>query len=119
MKSVVNENKRRYDNDEELIDTRKKYINYINNNKVKYQENWIKFCLGEDLFEIIKKKYYYDKQELYNACMKLNINDFDSYKEHYKLNNMLPPPNYINDGFYQDMDHKFNLNILLQPELID
>jgi predicted helicase len=114
---LIFENKKRYENGEELIDTRKKCIQFLKSRGIeepKNIKNWIRYGLGEKIFNKIKENYYYSNDEIIEACKKIEINDFYEYKKKFSQNIKLPNPNYINDGFYYDMDSKFNLNILLK-----
>jgi hypothetical protein len=119
---IIHENKRRYINGLELIDTKVKCLNFLEEEcetDIPNPDNWIKYCLGSDLFLEIKKKYYYSKEELIIACHKIKITDFETYKKRYKKDLKLPSPNYINDGFYQDLDPKFNIITLLDTSNYD
>ena len=122
---VCIENKKRYNQGIDLIDTKEKCSKFFLNNGINdnpnenKKTNWVKYCLGNTLFEEIKSKYYYDKKELTNACEKLNINDFNEYKKLYINDKKLPSPEYINDGFYIDLDEKFNLTNLIQSNFED
>ena len=114
---IVYENKRRYANSLPLIDTKMKCLNYLKEEHehiIPDIDNWVEFCLGKKLFEVIKKKYYYNKTDLSNSLNKLNINDFEEYKLNYHKDKKLPGPDYINDGFFNDLDEKFNFNSLLK-----
>ena len=66
------------------------------------------------MFEEIKKQYYYTEEEILKACNKINIYDFDNYKKFHKKDKKLPPIDYINDGFYYDLKHNFNITSLLE-----
>lgn len=113
---IIKENIKRYMNDDELIDTKNKCSEYLkseNETIILETPNWIKYCLGNKLFEIMKRKYYYDKDEFKNACDKIHITNFETYKKYYKLDKKLPTAEYLNDGFYYDMDNKFNVDVLL------
>lgn len=112
-----NENYLRWLSSINLIDTQKKCLEFLHSeyeNKMPKTKNWIKFCLGNDIFLELTKKYYYSKTDLCQSCNKLGIINFESYKKKYMKDERLPHPNYINDGFYQDLDEKFNIDILLQ-----
>lgn len=115
--ALIFENKKRYQNCEELTDTRKKCLEFLKNNGINEEpisvQNWIKYCVGETLFKLIKEKYYYTKDEIKNACDNNMIIDVDSYKSKYAKDLKLPSYDYINNGFYYDMDPKFNLSIML------
>lgn len=116
-KILINENKRRYTNNQELIDTRNKCIKYLKESgidNIPITTNWIKYCLGNDLFDIIKNKYYYTKEDLLQACIENDIYDCTTYKLLHNNDKKLPSFKYINNGFYYDMDNKFNLTILLE-----
>lgn len=118
---IVNENKKRYNNKQELIDSQNKCLEYLheqNITDIPETNNWIKYCLGDILFEQIKKQYYYNKDELKKACIDNKIYNFNDYKEKYTLDHKLPHPIYINDGFYHDIDNQFNLDILLQQNIV-
>jgi len=113
---LINENKRRFNENKELIDTKDKCINFLkkhNINKEPITKNWIKYCLGNTLFEEIKKQYYYKKEDILEACTRIGIYDFTDYKKLYVKDKMLPSIDYINNGFYIDMNPKFNLTVLL------
>lgn len=113
---IIHENKRRYINGLKLIDTKVKCLKFLEEEcetDIPNPENWIKYCLGSDLFLEIKKKYYYSKEELIIACNKINIVDSITYKRYYKKDPKLPQPDYISDGFYHDLDKNFNITLLL------
>lgn len=119
---IIHENKRRYINGLKLIDTKVKCLKFLEEEcetDTPNPDNWIKYCLGSDLFLEIKKKYYYSKEELIIACGKINITDFETYKKRYRKDLKLPSPDYINDGFYQDLDTKFNIITLLDKNNYD
>ena len=114
---IIYENKRRLLNKQELIDTKKKCLKFLKDeceDKTPKTKNWIKFCIGTDLFLEMKKKYYYNKDELKEAFVKLKINDFDDYKIKYTNDDRLPHPDYINDGFYYDLDERFDIMSLIE-----
>ena len=118
-KKLIYENKRLYINNQDLIDTRNKCLVFLNNEcepHTPITKNWIKFCVGNDIFSELKTKYYYSKNELCNACEQLEIVNFETYKTLHRTDPRLPCPDYINDGFYQDLDEKFNINSLLQVQ---
>lgn len=113
---LINENKKRYENNIELLDTRKKCIKFLKSLDIeepKNVNNWIKYSLGNKLFEIIVKNYCYNINEFKHICRKLNINNYDEYKIKYKNNKYLPSPDYINNGFYDDLKQIFNINDIL------
>ena len=113
---ITQENIRRYTQKLELIDNKKKCIDFINRlGKIYYPTpvNWIRYCTDSQLFITIRNQYY-NKNDLIRACHNLNIFDFDTYKTLYHNDPKLPPPSYINEGFYYDVDEKFNLDKLLQ-----
>lgn len=113
---IVHENNRRYINGLKLIDTKAKCLKYLRDeceSDIPNPDNWVKFCLGTNLFPIIRRLYYYSKEELITACHRVGIIDFETYKKYYKMDVRLPSPSYINDGFYQDLDPKFNIITLL------
>lgn len=115
-KIIIKENKKRISNCGYLIDTKKKCIEYlqsINIQEIPYTSNWVKYTLGNKEFNEIKNKYYYSIDDFVNACNKLNISNFTTYKLYYTKDNKMPPPEYINDGFYYDLDPTFNLQKLL------
>ena len=45
--------------------------------------------------------------------------DFVDYKDKYKLDLRLPSPDYINSGFYYDLDSKFDIVSLMQEDVED
>ena len=113
---IIYENKRRYVNGLKLIDTKVRCLKFLEEeceNEIPNPDNWIKYCFGNDIFMEMKKKYYYTKEELIEACRVNKIVDFETYKKRYKKDPKLPRPDYINDGFYQDLDKKFNIITLL------
>jgi hypothetical protein len=117
---IIYENKRRALNNLDLIDTKKKCLEFLKSeceSKTPVTNNWVKFCLGNDLFSERTNKYYYNKDEFRKACEINNISDFETYKLYYSKDIKLPSPEYINDGFYQDLDDKFNVNIILQSNV--
>lgn len=115
---LIFENKRRYENDEELIDTKEKILEYLKNKGINEEpenvKNWVRYALGEKIFNKIKEKYYFTKEEIIGACKKIGITDFSDYKKKKNADLSLVPYSYINDGFYYDLDPKFNLNVLLK-----
>ncbi|VVU94784.1 Type III restriction enzyme, res subunit [seawater metagenome] len=114
QKLIIFENKKRYKYNQELIDTKRKCLEFIGNNKINDQEiyNWQKFCLG-NMYEEIKNQYYNTKQDILMACKRLNITGFENYKSLYKKDQKLPPEDYINEGFYNYIPN-FNLTSLLE-----
>jgi len=117
---LIFENKKRYETGAELIDTRNKCLQFLKKNKIleepKNIKNWIRYTLGEKIFEKIKNNYYYTSDEIINTCKKIKITDFESYKKNFSKNVKLPQPIYINDGFYYDMDPNFNIEFLLSVD---
>lgn len=116
-KKIINENKRRLVNNQELIDTKIKCFQYLKDEhetETPSPKNWIRFCLGDDLFLELTKKYCYSIDDLINSCFELQITCFEEYIYKYSKNHRLPSPSYIDGGFYQDLDEKFNLDSLLQ-----
>jgi hypothetical protein len=119
---IIYENKKRFTNGCELIDTKYKCLKYLQNNCETFIPspiNWIKYCCGKELFLVIIQKYYYNREELKNAMTKLNIFSFEDYKMKYHLDKKLPKPDYINDGFYYDMDCKFDIMELVSVDDYD
>ena len=85
---IINENIKRFNDKSELIDTKIKCLNFLKKcgvDKIPVTKNWIKYSLGNKLFEIIKEKYYYIKDDLVTACKNINVFDY----EQYKVNNIL------------------------------
>lgn len=41
-------------------------------------------------------------------------NDMHTYQQNYNKDIRLPSLEYINDGFYQDLNEKFNIDTLMQ-----
>lgn len=113
---VIAENKRRYTNGLPLIDTQSKCIDFLTNEgetDVPSPTNWVKYCLGNELFAIIKSKYYYTKAEIENACKCLEIISMKTYRDMHEQDPKLPPIEYINGGFYDEISTDFNLNVFL------
>lgn len=120
---VINENKKRWNENNNLIDTKKKCIQFWKDSGIddKYPttKNWVKFCLGNDLFQEFQKYYYYDKKLFLEACQKLRIKSSNDYRNMYNKDKKLPSFDYISDGFYYDLDPKFNLQLLLNTDIDD
>ncbi len=113
---IIYENKKRMIKGKELIDSKKKCLEFLkskNENVIPYTNNWIKYCLGNNLFLEMKNKYYYSKEELKKVFEKLKMKNFEEYKIKYVKDEKLPPPIYINDGFYYDLDNKLDISSLM------
>lgn len=114
---LIYENKKRINENKILIDTRKTCLEFLKNNEINEEpiniKNWVKYCVGETIFKLMKEKYYYTKDEFKNACINCMITDVNSYKSKCGKDFKLPPHDYINNGFYYDMDPKFNLSMML------
>lgn len=115
---LIFENKRRYENNEELIDTKEKIFEYLESKEINEEpenvKNWVRYALGEKIFNKIKENYYYTKDEIIDACKNIGVTDFNDYKKKYVLDKKMPSYIYVNDGFYYDLDIKFNINIILK-----
>ena len=119
LRRILNKkNKELSNKNKELIDTKKKCIEFLKEKgypeppiKVK-DDNWVKWCLGDSLYEEIKEKYH-KKEDLVQACHNIGIHDMESYKKNHTKDKRLPPSDYINDGFYS----KLNLTTLLDSNL--
>jgi len=102
---MVNENK--------LIDTKKKLIHYLEDNNISEeiydQKNWVKYCLGNKNFELLKKYYYYSMDDFIASCHTLKIMSVAEYKENRAQDYRLPSLKYLYNGFYYDLCHKFGL----------
>lgn len=116
---IILENMTRYINNEKLIITKNKIYKFLKNkdihdiyNKINIK-NIIKYALGEKLFYEIQKKYYYTKEEIIKACINLNIYDYKTYKIFHIKDAKLPSYKFIDNGFYNDIDEKFNIDILM------
>jgi predicted helicase len=119
---IIYENKRRLTNNLELIDTKKKCLEFLKKEKetvVPTTNNWVKNCLGNDWFDELKKKYYYNKNDLKEALLKLQIIDFEDYKVRYSNDCKLPSPEYIDNGFYFDTDNKTYLFSLIEADFVN
>ena len=120
---LIYENKRRYENNEELIDTRKKCIQFLKSKNINEEpqniKNWVRYCFGEKLFEKIWNMYYTSIDSFKNACISLDITDSESYKQKYKKDKLFPSYEYINSGFYTDLNKTFNLDTLLSKMIED
>lgn len=55
---------------------------------------------------------------MYFLKLKINIIT-QTYKKRYKRDLRLPSSNYVNDGFHQDLDEKFNIITLLDTNKYD
>jgi len=112
---LIDMNFKLFKNNNELICTKNKVVSHL---KKKGESsipnptngNWVKYSIGDKLFEIMKSNYYYTKEEIKKACHNLNIYDFDDYIKNWKNDSKLPNEEWINKGgFYYDMDEKFNI----------
>jgi predicted helicase len=113
---LIRENKNRINKNEQLIDTKNKCYEYLGKENKKilgYQDNWVKFCVGDKIFNIIKDKYYETTNDIIEACKQLNIYTCKEYAIKYKKDNRLPSIEYIDNGFYNEYDNKINLQLLL------
>jgi len=110
---IIYENKRRIINNLDLIDAEKKCLEFLKSefeNEIPNPKNWVKYCLGNELFDEIKKKYY-EETELIKVFEKHEIKCYYDYVK--TTNDKLPSMEYINSGFYNckdDCRYKFNLN---------
>jgi hypothetical protein len=75
-------------------------------------DNMVRWCLGARLFGVMESKYYYDIGLFFGACKKLNICSRDDYVRSHIIDPMLPPIEYLNNGFYCDLYPQFNLQSL-------
>jgi len=122
---IILENTRRYNDNVELIDTKRKCVQFLKNRNVDADDipqnisNWVLYCIGVKLFDKIRNNYYSSIDEFINACMKIGIYDSDSYVNNYKCDPKLPPFEYIDDGFYTYLDSTFNLTHLLSKNCED
>lgn len=121
---LINENEIRYKNKLSLLDSKEKALEYLKNQGQDVSQlerrNWVKYCLGVKIFDKIKEKYYWDLDELKYSCNNIDIYDWNEYKNNYTKDNKLPSPQYINDGFYDDLDNNFNIELLLvNDEIFD
>jgi len=85
---IIYENQQRLQNNEQLIDTKRKCEQFLNNRNAIIDEkyvpiNWVKFCVGDEYFSVLKGKYCYDLNEFKSACQLHNINNIDSYKANH------------------------------------
>lgn len=114
---LIYENKKRYNNHEDLIDTRKKCIMFFKENNILEEPihitNWIKYAVGDTIFNKLTRKYYYSIDEFKSSCLKLDIKQIDDYKSRNVYDPKLPPYEYVTNGFYYDIYPKFNLELLL------
>jgi predicted helicase len=120
---LINENEVRYKNNLNLIDSRNKAIEFLKSQGQNVEElqecNWIKYCLGAKLFDKIRQKYIWDLDTLRDLCHSINIYSWQEYQENYHKHIKLPPPQYLNDGFYYDLNKTFNMTNLLTETLQD
>jgi predicted helicase len=119
---LLYENKKRLDDIKlsdnlNLIDTYKKINEFLSKDEFKKipinTKNYVKYAVGNKYFEELTKKYYYNKDKFIKACKSALITNIDSYKDKYLKDTKLPPYDYIDSGFYYDLDPKFNLQLLL------
>ena len=78
--------------------------------------NVVKYAVGNKIFDELKKKYYYNVNELIQSCNKYNIFDIDSYKSNFKKYSRLPHPDYFNNGFYAELKN-FNFDVIISQNL--
>lgn len=117
--TVINKNIKRYNNDK-LIYCSDREVNDKLGKTIKSNiDNKVRFYAGIKLWKIIKEKYIYDVFEFEKICEKMKIYDKDTYKNRRKEDKRLPPYKYINNGFYNDLDPKFNLTTLLEKNEYD
>lgn len=119
-KMILDENRNRLQNNQDLIDTKKKCEKFLKDNNVALEstpKNWIRFCAGYQYFDVLKKKYYYDLKEFKNMCHVLELSSIEKYKQEHNLDPKLPSYEYINSGFYNDLDDKFNINLMLPADV--
>jgi predicted helicase len=112
---IIHENNRRINNNLELLITQKKIIKFLQENNINEIpnniKNWIKYSVGNKYFNTLKEQYYYKEEQFYNSCNKNNIKSIEDYKEKHLKDNKLPLFDYIDNGFYYDMNPKFNLHV--------
>jgi len=115
------ENKKRYEKKEDLIDTRKKCYKFFKENNIIYEpikiNNFVRYALGDYLYNKIKVNYYQTIESLKDACVNLQITNSEEYKNKCYKNKKLPPYEYINCGFFCDINPKFNLTIVLSNNI--
>jgi predicted helicase len=123
---LLHENKKRIHNSKlsnnyELIDTYKKINEFLSKDEIKKipinTKNYVKYAVGNKYFEFLKQKYYYNKDDFIKACNNAGITNIDGYKIKYVKDNKLPSFEYIDSGFYYDVDPKFNLQLLLSDNI--
>ena len=114
---LLHENKKRLNDNCDLIDTYKKINEFLSKDEIKKipinTKNYVKYAVGNKYFEELTKKYYYNKDKFIDACNKAGITNIDSYKAKFVKDKKLPQFEYIDSGFYYDLDPKFNLQLLL------
>jgi hypothetical protein len=122
FKQLLNKkNKILFEKGLELIDTKFKCKEYAKlfNIVLHAQNNWIKFSLGNSLFDKLKIRYYQLIEEFDKACETLELLTVNDYKNNYHKDTKLPPYDYILDGFYYDMEPHFNLSTHLSQNVIE
>jgi len=114
---LIFENKIRYEKNADLIDTWKKIAQFLGKDKIldlpNNVQNWVRYALGETLFIKISLNYYTSLNEFIFACRAIEIEGSLTYKSNYIQDKKLPPYDYVNNGFYSDLDPKFNLDKIL------
>ncbi len=108
---LICENRKRMVEGAELIDTKRKCVEYlqkVNCQDIPKVDNWIKYSLGNDLYDKIESQYYHS-DEIVEVCERLEIYDLDDYDRKCNEDNRLPPVEYIDSGLYKG----FNLSLLL------
>jgi len=120
LSKVNSENLLKQINESNLIDSKKKIEIFLKSNNINFDlndvTNWIRFSLGERLFEELKKLYYFDKQDIIRSCNKLKITNCNEYKKNYFYDKKLPTIDYIDNGIYNDIYLNFNLTNLFSKQ---
>ena len=112
---IISENNRRINNNMDIIISQKKIIKFLQENNINEipnnSKNWVKYAVGNKYFNKLKEQYYYKESDFYKSCDKFNIKSIEDYKEKNCKYKELPSYEYIDNGFYYDMNPKFNLHM--------
>jgi hypothetical protein len=116
---IQKENKKRLNNNIELIDTKEKYDEYakewglsLSSDITIKNNNWVKL-LRPDFDDFIKHFYTWD--ELKNQC---NIKKISSYYQLIKIIDNKIPINYLNSGIYNINKIVNYINIYITDDII-
>lgn len=111
------ENQLRYANFIDLLVTKTECLSFLEQNNKTIDnfmpKNWFRFAVGNNLYDKLKDRYYYNAADFKLACDDNGIYSTELYKKRHSKDTHLPPISYINSGFYFDMDPYFTISTTL------